>query len=143
MKNDKKSYKYAVRRLKRDTEEIRLDRIACHMLGGSSSRFWKTVDKLKCSKISQATSINVLSNETDIAQLWRSHFSEMYDMSGTSQNRQSRCLHREVSFGSEFVAEADMVEKVIQSLRGNKAPGLDDICEEHLMYAPGCVIAHI
>ena len=33
MKNDKKRYKYAVRRLKRHTEEIRLDRIACHMLG--------------------------------------------------------------------------------------------------------------
>ena len=64
-------------------------------------------------------------------------------MSGTSQNRQSQCLHREVPFGSEFVVEADMVEKVIQSLRGNKAPGSDNICEEHLMYAPGCVIAHI
>ena len=64
-------------------------------------------------------------------------------MSGTSQNRQSQCLHREVPFGSEFVVEDDMVEKVIQSLRGNKASGSDNICEEHLMYAPGCVIAHI
>ena len=41
------------------------------------------------------------------------------------------------------VVEADMVEKVIQSLRGIKAPGSNNICEEHLMYAPGCVIAHI
>ena len=130
-------------RLKRYTEEIRLDRIAGHMLGGSNSQFWKTVDKLKSSKLSQATSINRLSNEIDIAQLWRSYFPEMYDMSGTSQNRQSQCLYREVPFESEFVVEADMVEKVIQSLMGNKAPGSDNICEEHLMYAPGCVIAHI
>ncbi len=63
--------------------------------------------------------------------------------SGTSQNRQSHCLHREVPFGSEFVVEADMVEKVIQSLRGNNVLGSDNICEEHLMYTPDCVIAHI
>ena len=63
--------------------------------------------------------------------------------SGTSQNRQSHCLHREVPFGSEFVVEVDMIEKVIQSLRGNKAPGSNNIYEEHLMYTPDCVIAHI
>ena len=117
MKNDKKRYKYAVRRLKRHTQEIRLDRIAGHMLGSSNSQFWKTeLIKLKSSKLSQATSINRLSNEIDIAQLWRSHFSEMYDMSGTRQNGQSQCLHREVPFGSEFVVEADMVEKVLVHL---------------------------
>ena len=64
-------------------------------------------------------------------------------MSGASQNRQSKCPHREVPFGSEFVVEADMVERVIQSLRGNKAPSSDSIFEEHLMYAAGCVIVHI
>ena len=69
-----------------------LDGLACHVLEGSSSQFWKTVDKLKSSKTSQATSINGLSNETDIAQLWRRHFSEIYDMSGTSQNSQSQSL---------------------------------------------------
>ena len=64
-------------------------------------------------------------------------------MSGANQNRQSKCPQREMPFGSEFVVETDMVEKVIQSLRGNKAPGSDSICEKHLMYAPGCVIVHI
>ena len=39
MKNDKKRYKYAVKRLKRHTEEIRLDRIACHMLGALALNF--------------------------------------------------------------------------------------------------------
>ena len=57
MKNDKRNYKYAVRRLKRHADEIRLDGLACHVLEGSSSQFWKTVDKLKSSKTSQATSI--------------------------------------------------------------------------------------
>ena len=36
-----------------------------------------------------------------------------------------------------------MVEVVILSLRGKKVPGSDNICEEHLTYAPGCVIAHL
>ena len=36
IKNDKKRYKYAVRCLKRHTEEIRLDGIAFHMLGGGA-----------------------------------------------------------------------------------------------------------
>ena len=51
-------------------------------------------------------------------------------MSGTSQNSQSQSLYREAPSGYVFVVGADMVEAVILSLRGKKAPGSDNICED-------------
>ena len=69
MKSDKRQFKYAVRRLKRDANKICMDALAWHMLNGFGSQFWKTVQKMKSLRLSQATFINGLSNENDIVEL--------------------------------------------------------------------------
>ena len=53
------------------------------------------------------------------------------------------CRHRIVSSELELFISAEDVEKAVKKLHGKKAPGFDGICEEHVMYAPGCVIAHL
>ena len=50
LKNDKKRYKNVVRCPKRHTEEIRLDRIVCHMFGALDLNFGRQLIRLNLQK---------------------------------------------------------------------------------------------
>lgn len=144
MKADKRNYKYAVRRIKSRSSEAQLDTLGCNLLEGSYAQFWKSVQKLKSSRGLRAHTINGSSTEFGIARMWRDHFARIHDMDNIGRSHQQReCLHRVVSDSSQFTVTANMVETAISKLKGNKAPGMDDLYEEHFKYAPGCVRAHL
>ena len=143
MRSDKKKYKYAVRRLKRHSTRFYLDELGCNLLEGSNDRFWQSVHKMKSSKSFQCQSVNGSSNVLVIAQMWKDHFSKIHDMDNVGVNKSDGCCYRELSSEFDFVVSAEMVQNAIQLLKGNKAAGIDGIYEEHIIYAPGCVVAHL
>lgn len=59
------------------------------------------------------------------------------------QVRIDRSAHTRKRHQTEFIVNTDMVEKAIGALTGKKAAGSDNVSEEHLLYAPGCAIAHL
>ena len=96
---------------------------------------------MKQSKPVNATSIDGLTSASEIAAHWRNHFSGIFNVHVDKTHRD--CRHRIVSSELELFISAEDVEKAVKKLHGKKAPGFDGICEEHVMYAPGCVIAHL
>ena len=98
---------------------------------------------MKSSHHMRPPSINDFCKDSDIADLWRSHFSNIFDLNCKNGTSNGECMYRIVESDSEMTISAEMVEKAINKLKGNRAPGFDNICEEHLFYAPGCVTVHL
>ena len=96
------------------------------------------VTKMKQSNVVIALSIDGLTSAFEVADNWRNHFIGIFNLKGSNTHRE--CYHRVVR--SLFISAED-VEKAVKKLHYKKAPGWDSICEEHIIYDPGCVMAHL
>ena len=123
-------FKNAVRYIGKHEQSLRADSMAAKLLGKDVTGFWKEVRALNRNKTALPNSIDGVSGEPNIAELWKQHYSEMfYYVSSESYNVGNLDSTAPVGISVCEVYDA------IGQLADNKSCGPDHISSEHLKLA--------
>ena len=126
-------FKYALRSIKRKEEKIKCDNLAKVFLHSSPQSFWKEIRKINCARSSLPSSIEGMSTEDEILELWRKHYSELFNCIQGSKSNNSK--FGPLSFSGEMIVTSAEITEHIKKLKDNKACGQDGIHSEHLKFA--------
>ena len=127
-------HKYAIRFIKRHEQGLRKDSLAKKLVSNSKG-FWKDVKKTISNHSPLPNVIDGVSGEIAIAQLWKGHFSAIFN----SVNDEPHPIADVIDSGeTEIPFEA--VKTAIEGLKCNKACGSDKIYAEHLKYASASLL---
>jgi len=157
MKNAKYKYKLAVRHTIKSFENRVSDELYDNLIEKDMLSFWKTWNSKLGSKPIYATQINGLSSDLSIADIFADKFASI-----SQSNPSSRFINRYQEFVSinsddvqnkssvpnsdvhykPFVVE-EVDNAVFQRMKRGKAPGIDGVSLEHIVYAHPSVIVHL
>ena len=130
-KESHKRFKNAVRQAKRREQYSQQNILAEKLCEGKSKDFWKNIRKLKGDNKVSATSINGVCGDSEICQLWKSHYENLFN--GVSQGSyQIDHVKRDYT----AIVTSTELHGHIWSLNITKSPGPDSISAEHLKFAP-------
>ena len=78
-RQSKSRCKYAIRYIKRHENSLRKDSLARKLVEKKPRELWKEVKHMNASKTPLPTSIEAISGADNIAQMWRDHYSDMFN----------------------------------------------------------------
>ena len=124
--------KYAIRYIQSNEDRLRRESLAKALSQHNYKSFWKEIRHMNNCRTPLPTSIDGVSGDKSIAELWGIHFS---DLLNCIHNENNSNLTPTQNFGYEDVrVDSTEVDSAIKNLEVNKACGLDGIYAEHLKY---------
>ena len=130
MTSSRLRFKRAFKKCKREKEEI-LDRKIAQNLRGNSKMLFKEINKKKNNTIKLSDSIGNVSGSDAICELWRNHYSSIYnDASHPATSSIQRLGHSNVA-----PVMVDDVKKALKILNADSSPGHDGVTPQHLLCA--------
>ena len=129
----RKTFKYAFRSCKRLSNHMRGTSMSTFLKNGDCRQFWRQIQKdLKPVAPVPLLFDNVL-GEINIANHWKQHFAAIYQDASCSSSMDG--VHNTIDV-EEQVDEISTQELdgIIRGLKGGKAPGLDNISMEHIIF---------
>lgn len=123
-------YKYAVRFISRNEQAMRADSMASKMMSNNITDFWKEVRSLNNCKSSLPCTVEGVSGEDNVVEIWRQHYSSLFNCLKHDPHVEDSAISNEsISILTHEVFGA------IWKLPNNKACGMDSITAEHLKNA--------
>ena len=123
-------FKYALRYIKRNENSLRSESLACKLQYKNYNDFWKEIRAMNSSKLPLPTDIEGASGSDAICQMWRQHYSELFNCHGRN-NYEVEYVHN----NENVVINSEEIQSAVLGLDDNKAYGADKITAEHLKYA--------
>jgi len=133
-------FKLALRYCKQNQEALKADALASSLANNDTSKFWSEISKQTNSNVvNNVLSIGGICGANNIANMWKEHFSKLY-------NREPASVHRSIfenkleqsSFYSETLNSSPItLTDVIRSLKlmkKGKSPGPDGLHTEAFMF---------
>lgn len=121
-------YKYAIRFITKNERAMRADSMARKLSCNNTSDFRKEVKTVTARKTSLPCAIDGTSGTDNILELWRQHYSRLFN-----------CVQSEICMVNDVdhvdVIMAHEVLKAVTKLSKNKASGQDGVSAEHLKFA--------
>lgn len=148
MQRDAKyKYKLALRHAQRSEEFLVDDELSQLFLRKDVNKFWHKWQN-KFSRSASVNSINGMSNDSDIASLFKDVFNDVYFDSYRDSPMYVNCLSRLQSLITADDCDCDVfditdVENSLSRLKNGKASGLDGLTKEHISYAHPAIICHL
>ena len=129
-------FKYALRQCRLDEQMIYSNRLAKYMQCHDVNNFWKTINIRNKSKATLSNCIAGTSGETNIANVWKDHYSSLLNSSSNITDKDDVCI----SFKNMCLNHGMhvSVSEVLDLLRGqpnDKATGMDGLSGESLKFA--------
>ena len=137
-------FKYSLRYCLRNEKELRAKSLADKLVRTpcSLAAFWKEVRRLNCSP-PLAPSVDGVTGEANIANMWKGHFSEILNSVGNRRCKES-VVHKlsaaDVELRPFLVSE---VVKSINELSSGRSSGNDKLCAEHFKFAGTLCAVHL
>jgi hypothetical protein len=141
MKKSKLQYHYAVRRLKRNSDNLRKCRMADAIENNKSRDFWQEVKKINNSGFKQTDNIGNKTKAADIAALFAEKYRSLYNsvesdpsrienvLEANEQNIYSPCVFHDVKI------ELNDIRKALRKVQIDKADDNHELFSNHLLYA--------
>ncbi|ELT97678.1 hypothetical protein CAPTEDRAFT_206711 [Capitella teleta] len=89
MSRDRARFKFALRRCKRDEAQIKADKLAESFLPLDNTAFWKEVQAQSLRSTPLVASVNGISGEDAIANMWAKHYGEILNASDRNTSRKT------------------------------------------------------
>ena len=102
---------------------------------GECNDFWKEIKALKQKKESLPLTVGVTSGESNIANLWKDHFSAIANSVGSTDNRDQVMNALGTIPGNNDVINVHELRQIMRGLKSKKAVGNDGIPSEVYKYA--------
>lgn len=135
MKKSRAYFKCLFRKCKRDSNVKSADSLANKLLSKNDRDFWKEIKSINNNKMVISDTVNNVSGEVNISNMWRDHFKDILN-SSKDQSLKSKVLgaldYNEMSFDRFIVGD---VVKAINALKNGKSRGKDSLQAEHFKNA--------
>ena len=140
MKTTRARFKQSLRHCRAVEDRAKADAIARKFIRKDTNDFWKEVKKMTKTDSIRALSIDSVTGDNNICNLWKNHYEKLLNCKNDSQCKPEvmnfvRALRNEESF---VFKECD-VRNAIDKLRIGKSAGLDGLQSEHYKYADNIV----
>lgn len=137
MHTTRRIFKSRLRWCQNHSDQIKMDMLASHHTKHDFRSFWKSTNKLN-SKPGLPVSVNGKSELTDIADVFKDHFTVKSPLGPSQSVCNAGCSGLEVN--ARFTAKE--VRQAIKYMSRGKSPGHDSLSIEHLKYA-GCHLPRV
>ena len=124
-------FKYALKGLKRKEDTLRRDALANKLLKYPPEKLWKEIRHINSSKSSLPCSIEGVTGNQNIAEMWKNHFVDLFNCLKKSTTPMSY----NVEFTNDMLVTGHEIARAIVKLDDKKSCGLDGIYAEHLKHA--------
>ncbi len=129
-------FKYALRQCRLDELTHANTKLANHMECHDVNNFWKEVRRHGKSKSALSTCVDGVTGESDIADMWRSHFSNLLNSSANTICKDYVCdSFKNLCFNQGMCVSVDEVIGLVKDLPPGKSCGKDGLNGECLRYA--------
>ena len=143
MRQTRLSFKYALRKCKRERSMSHVNKIAVSLLNKEHDRFWALVKRQLGGGSPLPPSVGGITGNTSIANMWAEHFKVIFnDISCASDNDFLVQITREPSADVPSITTAD-VSSALSKLKCGKSAGWDLMSAEHVMYLQPDVLSVI
>lgn len=143
MRQTRLSFKYALRKCKRDHDVFKVNKLAVSLLNKDHSRFWTLVKQQMGGGIPLPPSFGNITGNSNIANMWADHFKDI--LNDSSCESDNDILNQLATGPSVEVPPIDNVDVcgVVAKLRCGKAAGWDHMSAEHLLHLQPDVLSAI
>ena len=134
MRQTRLSFKYALRRCKREQSIFNVNKLAASLLSQEYSRFWVLVKQQLGGGTPIPPSFGAVVGSEDIANMWADHFKAIFN--DTSCGSDKDIISHFVNAQSPEVPPitTDEVCSAVGKLKNGKAAGWDNMSNEHLLH---------
>ena len=142
MRHSRQQFKYALRRCRRVESQARADSLAKHLSSKKYSSFWKGIRSQKCTKLSNPTSIDGVSDEENILNHWVKHYKTVFSCNERNDVELNNVKDDlcNITFTDEMIVNSHDIMTSISSLGRGKAYDSDNLSSEHFIHAKQSVI---
>ena len=151
--NSRKTFKYVLRKTKSMNDQLFADNIAASLTSGQSSpNFWKHINLANYNKYKTPvfTCVNGQTGNQNIANMWEDHYKSLMNFPETeAESVAKQFVHQTLSncdlnkLNPLPLCDVGLIQAQLHKLKRKCAPGLDNICTEHLIYSHPLVSVHI
>ena len=136
MKKSRAQFKYALRSCKKNSSRNQADSLAANLLRRDDKAFWKEIKKINDNSVPLSTTVNNVTGEQAISEMWHTHFKSILNSSTDVSNK--HVLLETLNDKNDYKFDRFTVNEVlsaVQSLKNGKSAGKDMIYAEHYKYA--------
>ena len=126
-------FKYALRYITKNEDQMRKEALARNLSNKKTTEFWKEISVANNCKTPLPDNIEKANGPTEIAELWKNHFQEIFNCLRTKEEHSISDNLEDTT--SNISISPCIVKDAIKELGLNKSCGLDGIMAEHLKYA--------
>ena len=102
---------------------------------GECNDFWKEIKALNCKKESLPLTVGGTSGESNIANVWKDHFSAIANSVGSTNNRDQVMNALGTGIGHNDVINVHELRQIVRGLKSKKVVGNDGIPSEVYKFA--------
>ena len=125
-----RNYKADVRRARRNKNNFVKNKLAEKLVSRNGKHFWKDVRKIMGDKRPTATSIDGVTGDKDIAELWKVHYEKIFNCFPDNELRTN-----DFSYDPSAIVTPREIYENISRIKCTNSPGPDGISAEHLKFA--------
>ena len=129
-RTSKARFKYALRYIKRSEASLRKESLANKMTDGDSKGFWKLIKGGSNVRVPLPTSVEGVTGEPNIANLWRTHYKDIFNTDDDGCRAASYAVCNDVY--NDIQVSYNELSSASDYLDLNMSCGLDETYAEHL-----------
>ena len=148
MKNSKRQYKYAVRRLKKVNDKIRNDKFVASLLGGGTTNIFKEIRKIRGTGTTCSSRIDEEVGRSAIANHFASIYNELYNRVDSGSELDNVRDSIEIKITGDSVTQLDRVNEdavrdALKVMKANKQDGVFNIVSDCMINGPPELVTHL
>ena len=143
MRQTRLSFKYALRKCRREQEKEKANKLAVALLSQEPNRFWALVKQQLGVGIPLPPSFGDVTGTSNISKMWGDHFKAIFnDLTCGSDPAIMIQLADSPSFNTPPITTQDVCNAVAK-LQSGKSPGWDNMSTDHIMHLQPDILSTI
>ena len=134
-------FKRAVKHCKVLSATNKANKLAENLINNNSKSFWSEVKKQTSNNCTQANTIDNISGDKGISNLWRDYYEDLLNSTISTKYKDEVREFLNYCDVNDFHIYIIDVKDAIKHLKKGKAAGLDKLSAEHFMYASDRIFA--
>ena len=143
MRQTRLSFKYALRRCKRDQERQKLNLMENALLNQEPARFWTLIKQQLGAGTPLPPSFGGVRGNSEISELWKNHFKAIFNDASCSSDVEVFDQVMDIPVPNTPPIGTQDVCNAIAKLKSGKSPGWDNISTDHLMNLQPDILATV
>ena len=143
VKRPRLKFKYALRQCKQNEDAIIANEHAKSLMNKDMKSFWRGIRKSNNSRLLLATTVNHSTGESNIAEMWKDHYTAILNSVGISRYTSKVNVNEQIAQidTDSIKLTISNISDALKSLKKGKACGVDGLAAEHYIYAHS--ISHV